>query len=940
MGCADADGRTRGQAFVETSSPGSFGTESPGRGVAALIRVGIAVIAAAHVLYLALLLVCDVLRVGPRGFVPQFEGERVTVSDVAPGSPAARAGIRGGDRIENANGQTLRDHSDWQRATLHLDPSRPFILEIDRNGERFTTSLRLSSGLAEWRRTQSRGVIAFRAAQFCTLGFALLVAFRRSFQPSALLGALLLGSLATLSLALPMRLAIFWKAFPAWLEAPLWIPFANSAAAGALLFAFAAVFPSRLWSRTWITVALIPASLVVAWHVYWGTQMMRAPGPATGLGNTTVIVFLVNFVYAALAVALLILHRRAAGTVTDRRRIGVLILGTATGAAAAIGVIAGYWRDPGVGIFDTGPLTLLALVFLAMPASFAYAILRHRLFDVRFIVRQGLRYALARRSVDAVIPALGGLLLVDVIVHRHEPLAALLAARWWWYLLIGGALLLVRSRREQWLGRIDRRFFRERYDAHRLLTSIAEQVDQADSFDAVAPAVVQQIDEALHPTFVSVLRQSPGASRFSTGPVPLSDSGPVELATTLTVIRVLSVLRKPLALSLGETAWVRHQLPVEERTLLLEHGIELLVPISGSAGVELPLGLLVLGPRRSEEPYNEEDLQLLTRIAQAVGALLERSTGGGEALAERERCGRCYDGGSVEICPHDGLPLRRSRGTVLINERYRLECRLGRGGMGTVYAAADTVLERPVAVKVIREEVASPLDLASRFRREARAAASFSHPNVVRVYDFGVERTGRPFLVMELLEGSTLRERLSSGIPMERMEVLNILRGVCSALSAAHTRGLVHRDLKPENIYLHRQASGTVPKVLDFGLVKALHGEAHSTSTALGTTPGLLVGTLQYMAPEQVAGDEVSPTWDVWALGVIAYEMLTGAHPFRKGIVLNNGGNSGEMATTQVHGVALPAPVDAFFQRALSRNRAERPVDADAFLVAIEKVLA
>ena len=927
--------------FVETSTRAPSGAETLGRGALALIRAGVGILAAAHVLYLSLLIACDLLRVGSRGFVPQFQGGRVIVSAVEPGSVAARAGLRDGDRIDRANGQILRDHSDWQRVSVHFDPSRPLVLELDRQGARVTASLTLSSGLDEWRTgTHRPGVLAFRAAQFGTLGFALLVAFKRSFQPSALLGALLLGSLATVSLALPMRLAVFWKALPGPLEALLWFPFANSAVGGALLFAFAALFPRRLWSKPWIAVALLPAVFVVAWHLYWGAQMMRPPGTPTGFGNAAVVVFLVDFAYAVLGVTLLILNRRAAVTVTDRRRIGVLILGTGTGAAAAVGVVAGYWRDPGAGIFDTGPLTLLALAFLAMPASFAVAILRHRLFDVRLIVRQGLRYALARRSVDALIPALGALLLVDVIVHRQEPLAALIEARWWWYVLIGGALLLVRWRREEWLKRIDRRFFRERYDAHRLLTSIAEQVEHADSFDAVAPTVVQQIDEALHPTFVSVLRHSPQTSTFSSGPGRASDSGLSELATSLTVIRVLSVLRKPLALSLGQTAWVRHQLPTEERTLLLEHGIELLVPISGPGGVELPLGLLVLGPRRSEEPYNEEDLELLTRIAQAVGALLERSADREEAVAECERCGRCYDGATAGICDDDRQPLSRTPGTLLINERYRLERRLGRGGMGTVYAATDTVLERPVAVKVIREEVVGPMDPAARFRREARAAASFAHPHVVRVYDFGVERTGRPFLVMELLEGSTLRERLSSGVSIDRLEVLNVLRGVCSALSAAHARGLVHRDLKPENIYLHRHATATVPKVLDFGLVKALHGEPSGTSTALGTSPGVLIGTLEYMAPEQVAGDDVSPAWDLWALGVITYEMLTGRHPFRKGVVLGSRDSTQALATTRhVHALALPPPVDAFFRRALSRSPAERPADADAFLAAIEQVL-
>ncbi len=320
--------------------------------------------------------------------------------------------------------------------------------------------------------------------------------------------------------------------------------------------------------------------------------------------------------------------------------------------------------------------------------------------------------------------------------------------------------------------------------------------------------------------------------------------------------------------------------------------------------------------------------------------MLQRSSDGEQGLAECERCGRCYEGATA-VCAQDRQKLTRTRGTILINGRYRLESRLGRGGMGTVYVATDTALERPVAVKVIRDDVTSPLDLDSRFRREARAAASFAHPHVVRVYDFGVERSGRPFLVMELLEGSTLRERLGSGAPMDRGEMLQILRGVCSALAAAHARALVHRDLKPENIYLQRHATGVVPKVLDFGLAKALHGEqTPAESTALGTSAGMLVGTLEYMAPEQVAGDEVNPAWDVWAVSIIAYEMLTGRHPFRQAVGFGHAGHSGEVPTAEQHvRSALPPGIEAFFRRALSRNRSERPADADDFLAAFEQVL-
>jgi eukaryotic-like serine/threonine-protein kinase len=419
------------------------------------------------------------------------------------------------------------------------------------------------------------------------------------------------------------------------------------------------------------------------------------------------------------------------------------------------------------------------------------------------------------------------------------------------------------------------------------------------------------------------------AAEHSSGPLPAS----------LAVIGVLSVLRKPLALSLGDTAWVQHQLPSEERALLLEHRIELLVPISSELSGDLPLALLVLGPRRSEEPYNQEDLDLLVTIAQAVALLLERSSGDRHTLTECDSCGRCFDAGA-EVCTHDHQPLTTARGSRLLNGRYRLERRLGRGGMGAVYSAVDDVLERPVAVKLIREDVVGPLDLASRFRREARAAAGFAHPHVVRVYDYGVDRDRRPFLIMELLEGDTLRQRLASGVPLSTPDALHILRGVCSALSAAHGQGLVHRDLKPENIFLQRHANGVVPKVLDFGLAKAFDAQWSPTrSTVTSSSAGLLVGTLEYMAPEQVAGDDVNPGWDIWAVGVIAYEMLTGSHPFRRTVAFASDDTVADLTVAGQGPKHLSDAVAGFFRTALSPERALRPREALEFLAACEQVL-
>jgi tRNA A-37 threonylcarbamoyl transferase component Bud32 len=900
----------------------------------------VAVLAVAYVGYVGLLLCSDLLRVAPVGFVAHFDARGMTAASVLAGSDAARAGLRTGDRITRANGQTIEGRLDWQRACVHIEPSHPLDLVVDRAGTAAMISVPLKAGLQESLAGSPRpGLLAFRFSQLITLALAIVVAARRAAQPSALLGAWLLASIATVSIVLPMRLATFWDALPFVVRVLIWVPFAASMAVGPLLFAFFAVFPHRTWSRTKLGIAMIPAAVLVAWHIFSGYHVLSPPGAATGVPDPLPLVLLVNIAYAGGAVLMLMAHGRSAETLTDRRRIRVLMVGTVVGVTAGAGAVIGYWFQAGADIFATRTLAVLSLVFLAVPASFAYAILRHRLFDLSLIVRQGVRYALARRLLDGLIPVLGALLVLDLLLlHRHQSLLATLQTRWWLYALIGAALVLARSRREHWLRDLDGRFFRERYDAQRLLRNIAQQISSARSFDAVVPSVAQQLDQALHPEFVDVLTHVPAKGVFaSVAAAEHRDSEP--LPASLTVIGLLSVLGKPLALSLGDTAWVSRQLPAAERELLVHRGIELLVPITSQASGSSPAALVALGPRRSEEPYSEEDVDLLATIAHALGLLLDRAPGDRDTngLAECESCGRCFDS-AVEECTEDHARLSRVRGARRLNGRYRLDRRLGRGGMGAVYAASDEALERTVAVKLIRDDLLASVDLTERFRREARAAAAFTHLHVVRVYDFGLDREGRAFLVMELLEGQTLRERLNVGGMLSPDEALHVLRGICPAVSAAHAQGLVHRDLKPENVFLQRQETGIVPKVLDFGLAKAF-GPQWAAQQTHASSAGLLIGTLEYMAPEQVAGDTVSPAWDIWALGVIAYEMLTRSHPFRRQVSFGDceaaeGDRLGALAAP-VH-LHLPEPAAAFFRRALSSERDQRPPDALTFLRDLE----
>ncbi len=206
---------------------------------------------------------------------------------------------------------------------------------------------------------------------------------------------------------------------------------------------------------------------------------------------------------------------------------------------------------------------------------------------------------------------------------------------------------------------------------------------------------------------------------------------------------------------------------------------------------------------------------------------------------------------------------------------YRIVTKIGTGGMGEVYLAQDAKLERQVALKVLLDEVAGDEERVRRFVQEAKAASALNHPNILTVYEIGEFEHTR-YIATELIKGETLRDRLR-GEPMTLREVLDVAMQVAAALNAAHGAGIVHRDIKPENIMLRDDG---IVKVLDFGLAKLNAnpaGQADSedaTRAQVNTRPGVVMGTVLYMSPEQARGKETDARCDVWSLGVVMYEML------------------------------------------------------------------
>ncbi|WP_437874559.1 serine/threonine-protein kinase [Sorangium sp. So ce513] len=265
----------------------------------------------------------------------------------------------------------------------------------------------------------------------------------------------------------------------------------------------------------------------------------------------------------------------------------------------------------------------------------------------------------------------------------------------------------------------------------------------------------------------------------------------------------------------------------------------------------------------------------------------------------------------------DELP----RPGALFQGRFQIDRLLGRGGMGEVWAALDTTLERPVAIKIIHRALAGEARYAERFLREMRLVARVAHPGIVRLYDAGRAADGRLFMVMERVSGVPLRAMIAGGARLDVVRALHYAIQIADALSTAHAAELVHRDVKPENILV---SDGVRARLVDFGVAK----DARGAGVAL-TRLGSVVGTSRYMAPEQVAGTAVDARADVYALGVVLYETLAGAHPYA---VLDEASGIGEteIQAAHVHVSAtplldvLPACPEALW-RAVATCLAKRP---------------
>nr|MDQ3032397.1 protein kinase [Myxococcota bacterium] len=298
------------------------------------------------------------------------------------------------------------------------------------------------------------------------------------------------------------------------------------------------------------------------------------------------------------------------------------------------------------------------------------------------------------------------------------------------------------------------------------------------------------------------------------------------------------------------------------------------------------------------------------------------------------RCGTRYDAAAA-FCQRDGASLRLAQedtdpriGQVLLDQ-FRIEERIGQGGMGAVYRARQTTLGRDVAIKILHPDLARNPDAVRRFHREARISTSLDHPNVVRVFLFGQLPDGSLYLVMELLRGRTLAEMVRVETPMPVHRALHVATQVCDGVGEAHGQGIVHRDVKPENVFLITK--GRDPdfvKVLDFGIARVLRGDDQTSATQ----SGLVFGTARYISPEGAAGERTDARSDVYSLGVLTYQLLCGETPFDGSapvtLLMKHIHDSPPHLKARAGGAHVPDAIADVVMRALAKNPEGRYEDA------------
>ena len=800
---------------------------------------------------------------------------------VDPGGPAA-GHLEEGDRLIGLNRVPPFGGGGTRIHRGELSVGDPYHLAIDRQGERLEPTLTVSAGPNELGTRLTYYVVSL---VWCAVG--LFIGFARPGQPVARLafGAAVGTGLGFLGGLISM----------ASLVSPIH---------AVLGFHFFSRFPSGrpvtgIWKRVLVLAyGIVAVPVALSW--WFQTTLLAQGVPAlANLVTAHESLFAlrgrvgVSLYYASLfgMVTAAAHNYRVLSDENERRRVRWVVYGSIVSLTPQIvlsvaevtvgGTAANAWIGLPANAATAG-----------IPLVVAYAVVKHRVFDIKVVVRRGVRYLLARRALQAAVALPAIALAFTVFSHRHLTLVALATETSGYLYWLGAAGLMLRFRRsiESWL---DRRFFREEYDKERFVLGLLEDVRRVESMSELSRLTTDRLVSALHPSSVYVWYRERDelAADASSDPLltpPGFPSGERWLAW-LEQHGAASPLPcgAEAGLSRGDVRW------------FASRGISLIVPMMD--GGDRLVGAFLLGGKKSEEPYTAGDRRLLDAIAKQAAVVRENLRlrarvhdevrGRHDVLARLDRrlpgvlkecpaCGACFEG-EVERCEHDGRTLRLSLPVArTIDSKYRLDRLVGKGGMGAVYEARDLRLDRSVAVKIMLSRAFGEQAALRRFRREARAAAQLDCPNVVRVFDFGPLEGEGAYLVMEMLRGRTLRAELDRLTRMPPETAAEWFGPLLDGTAAAHAHGIIHRDLKPENVIGRRDDSGSLAvKILDLGLVKFRASEPLATGPM--TADGLVMGTPAYMSPEQLLGREVDQRTDIFALAVMLIESLTGRRPFQ-----------------------------------------------------------
>jgi hypothetical protein len=897
---------------------------------------------------------CATLRTD-HGWWMAWQNDSWRVVQVIPHG-AADGQLRNGDRVLSVNG--IQGSLPWITArVISLQrPGETYTVEVERGRERFTARI----ALPKIRVPFDWGMLLQIVGSLTCFVVALLIGLYRPGDRTAQFGCFTFLALAAMQLAVTLE-ASYWSL-------NLWgkIVFGLLSLADPLPVAagyfFVARFPRPIETRRWWSAVSVVVATAVGFEwlirlpVRW-LGMLSAEGVAlqsSWLGPLVNFSFRVSVeVWKIEAMAILVLfigvlvrNYRAIQEPDQRRRIRWVMLGA---AAAVVPQCALYAAETASLFIGKHPLAtepwfrqveVSATAFAGIVASLVigYGVLEHRLLDIHVAVRRSIQYLLARRVLQAAIFLPVVVLAARGIHNPHLTVQQLLFGNYF-YLGVAAVAAGALSYRRKLLDAVDRRFFREDYHDEEILRTLIEGIRECDSITDISRLVSEKVQAALHPERILVFYRRENRGDFALGHSSEGVEPELRVSADSTLLKVLESVAAPCDFPISDPGD-----PASSENEYLERlAVRLMAPITSSD--HRLVGILMLGEKRSQSPYTGADREFLQAIAAQIGVVYEnialRESARREAqikrnvlakldgaeinlLKECPRCGLCGDR-ETERCPEDGsevtltLPVDR-----IVDGVYRLDRRIGTGAMGAVYRATDLRLGRAVAVKLMMGTLFGNRAALRRFEREARAAARLSHPNIVAIHDFGAVGNDGAYLVMELVDGITFRAELRVAGRLRPAVAAVRFQQLLEGLSAAHAGGVVHRDLKPENLIVARLHGGAeLVKILDFGLAKVMPVEGGESASL--TMAGAVVGTLGYMSPEQLLGEEVDERSDTFSVGVLAVEALTGRRPFA-GLTFHELLHvTLETAYRFPGDTAAAARLSAVIERCLAKNRANRP---------------